>query len=407
MIGAYLQDLGWSLSLDGETAILPHDSAAVVGSEARHLKELLMLSGVTGESCCIAVNATATGDQLGRLLADCLAEGVNVSGFVDAAALAAASLGLQGSGLVVELQKHGAIASRMIGSDELHRRAAMLRFEGCGWSDLRRASLQAVADAVIRQTRFDPLHEASDEMALEKKLAGWLQEATSQGEVRVQLMALGKPVEITLALDVFVKATEPSLRQLRRLLRDIRLLGIEQYHLIPESLAAVPGIQAMFLSLGHSPVFVLPEGLVARAAARVKLPDRPADMVMLSRQVSLPPFAPPRALQSKGIAPYRKPTHVLYENRVWSLAGSVSVGRAEGSSILLATGLAGVSRRHCTMVTEGDECVLIDHGRYGTWINEERVPGRQRLSAGDRIRIGDPGVELSLITVSDDDQASR
>jgi pSer/pThr/pTyr-binding forkhead associated (FHA) protein len=50
-----------------------------------------------------------------------------------------------------------------------------------------------------------------------------------------------------------------------------------------------------------------------------------------------------------------------------------------------------------------DEWVLIDHSRYGTWINDERVRGRQRLAAGDRVRVGDLGIELNLITVSDND----
>jgi pSer/pThr/pTyr-binding forkhead associated (FHA) protein len=62
-------------------------------------------------------------------------------------------------------------------------------------------------------------------------------------------------------------------------------------------------------------------------------------------------------------------------------------------------GLAGVSRRHCTLVSEGGELVLIDHSRFGTFLNGERVSERARVYAGDRIRIGDPGMELSLISL--------
>jgi pSer/pThr/pTyr-binding forkhead associated (FHA) protein len=43
--------------------------------------------------------------------------------------------------------------------------------------------------------------------------------------------------------------------------------------------------------------------------------------------------------------------------------------------------------------------VLDDHSRHGTFVNGERDAGRARLRAGDRLRIGDPGVELSLISV--------
>ena len=47
----------------------------------------------------------------------------------------------------------------------------------------------------------------------------------------------------------------------------------------------------------------------------------------------------------------------------------------------------------------GDGVVLVDHSRYGTWVNEERVAGRARLHAGARVRIGEPGIELALISV--------
>jgi pSer/pThr/pTyr-binding forkhead associated (FHA) protein len=42
--------------------------------------------------------------------------------------------------------------------------------------------------------------------------------------------------------------------------------------------------------------------------------------------------------------------------------------------------------------------VVVDHSRYGTWLNDERVFGRATLRAGDRLRLGRPGVTLELIT---------
>jgi pSer/pThr/pTyr-binding forkhead associated (FHA) protein len=68
-------------------------------------------------------------------------------------------------------------------------------------------------------------------------------------------------------------------------------------------------------------------------------------------------------------------------------------------TIALPDGLAGVSRRHCTLTPEGDELVLLDHSSFGTFVNGERVAERVRVRAGDRVRLGDPGVELALIAV--------
>ena len=53
----------------------------------------------------------------------------------------------------------------------------------------------------------------------------------------------------------------------------------------------------------------------------------------------------------------------------------------------------------CTLRDEDGAIVLVDHSRHGTFVNGERVAGRARLRAGDRLRIGDPGVELALIAV--------
>jgi pSer/pThr/pTyr-binding forkhead associated (FHA) protein len=69
--------------------------------------------------------------------------------------------------------------------------------------------------------------------------------------------------------------------------------------------------------------------------------------------------------------------------------------------ITLSDGLAGVSRRHCTFVRDGDELVLLDHSTFGTYVNGERVRERVRVHAGDRVRLGEPGVELALIAVGE------
>jgi pSer/pThr/pTyr-binding forkhead associated (FHA) protein len=82
---------------------------------------------------------------------------------------------------------------------------------------------------------------------------------------------------------------------------------------------------------------------------------------------------------------------------------SIVIGRlpAGPRTIALPEGLAGVSRRHCTLAPEGDDLVLLDHSSFGTFVNGERVAERVRVRAGDRVRLGDPGIELALIAVDE------
>jgi pSer/pThr/pTyr-binding forkhead associated (FHA) protein len=78
---------------------------------------------------------------------------------------------------------------------------------------------------------------------------------------------------------------------------------------------------------------------------------------------------------------------------------SLAANQSASASLALPDGLAGVSRRHCTFVRDGDELVLIDHSHFGTVVNGERVSERVRIHAGDKVRLGEPGIELALISI--------
>ena len=81
-------------------------------------------------------------------------------------------------------------------------------------------------------------------------------------------------------------------------------------------------------------------------------------------------------------------------------------GDAPAGGLSLPEGLAGVSRWHCSLRVTPLTTELIDHSSHGTWLNEERVLGRVEVFAGDRIRIGDPGIELTLLATERADGAS-
>jgi len=55
---------------------------------------------------------------------------------------------------------------------------------------------------------------------------------------------------------------------------------------------------------------------------------------------------------------------------------------------------------HCSLQRDGERTVLIDHSRYGTWINGARVRERAPVRPGDRVRVGTPGVEFTLISAA-------
>ncbi len=404
MIGGFLNEQQLILSTaDGSQNL----HAELDGSFDRRGIEIVKQwhsAGFTGASFSLATTAQETPDRLAELLSTLDVEGLSLAAFMDSAALAAGAVGFRGVGLVLQFQRHSALVTRIVETEGRYRRAAFAVREACGWLDIRRACLQCIADRMIRQSRFDPLHDVKDEDYLATHLFDWLKQAMEKGAVTISMTALGKPMEVKISLGEFINATEPIFKKIRNLVLDTRLPGTRDYLLLPEWLGYMPGAREGLTALSGSTAHLFDESIIARAAAHCVFPPREGDAVTLYRQVELAPFAE-REIKSFNaeLSEYRAPTHLLYGSRVWQLMTSIRVGRGADCTVVLPQGVAGISRDHCTLTRLDDEWVLIDHSRYGTWINDERVRGRQRLVAGDRLRLGDPGIELNLITVSESD----
>jgi hypothetical protein len=97
-------------------------------------------------------------------------------------------------------------------------------------------------------------------------------------------------------------------------------------------------------------------------------------------------------------------THILFggDSMRFPDVGLV-IGTEEVSNaphITLPRVAAGVSRRHCSLRREGERTVLIDHSKFGTWVNGARVRERAAVRPGDRVRVGTPGMEFTLISAA-------
>lgn len=404
MIGGFLNEHQLILSAADGSQTLHAELGAGFDQRGMQIAKQWHSAGFTDTQFSLATTAHETPDRLAELLSTLDGEGCSLAAFMDSAALAAGAVGFKGVGLVLQFQRHSALVTRIVETEGRYRRAAFSVREACGWLDIRRACLQCIADRMIRQSRFDPLHDVKDEDYLAAHLLDWLKQAMEEGSVTISMTALGKPMELKISLGELINATEPIFKKIRNLVLDTRLPGARDYLLLPEWLGHTPGARECLTALSGSAAYLFDESIIARAAAHWVPPPREDDAVTLYRQVALAPFAE-REIRSFNAEPseYRAPTHLLYGSRVWQLMTSIRVGRGADCTVVLPQGVAGISRDHCTLTRLDDEWVLIDHSRYGTWINDERVRGRQRLVAGDRVRLGDPGIELNLITVSDGD----
>lgn len=413
------------------------------------------------ERVWIAVPVRADADGLGAMLGIAQNLGLKIDGFVDAAAVTVASLGTSRNALVLELGLHHAGVTAVDGGTQARRRRAVTSDLG-GLVELYEAWLTFISTAMVKRTRFDPFTNAATEQQLFDALPALARQAAETGSTTAAVSNGDARFEVSLSRDQFAEAAQPIYRELVRLLHSLRPAGAEVAIVAPEAVAMLPGLREILQQFVGCELIAISEGFAAAATSLIDLPEAvPGESVRLLRR--LPPNEQHSLIESVtrevlGRSGVRAtpPTHVLFDGRAYALgttplvvgrspvAASSSAAPGSGASpaaegapsavssssatsppsgnsaassaggtasvaqipspplangLTLPDGLAGVSRRHCTFVRDGDELVLIDHSHFGTVVNGERVSERVRIHAGDKVRLGEPGIELSLISI--------
>jgi hypothetical protein len=362
-----------------------------------------------GERAWIAVPVRGDAQGLGNVLGIAQGLGLTVDGFADAAALTVASLKTSRNAIVLEVGLHHAAATSVESGGQARRRRAVVSDHG-GLIELYQSWLALMSTVMVKRTRFDPFTNAATEQQLFDALPALTRQAAESGSTTAAVSNGDAKFEVALSRDQFAEAAQPFYRELVRLLHSLRPAGAEVTLVVPDAVAAFPGFRELLEQFVGCELICVPEGFAAATLSLLELPAANADdPIRLLRRLPLREHPELTAQVTRQIlgresAGAGAPSHLLFEGRAFSLTSTaLVVGRAPGipQAITLPDGLAGVSRRHCTFVRDGDELVLIDHSNYGTFVNGERVSERVRIHVGDRVRVGEPGVELSLISIGE------
>jgi hypothetical protein len=408
-----------------------------------------------GERMWIVTPAQAEAAGLTALLGITRRMELPVDGFVDSAAVTTAALGSERNVIVLELGLHHAAATAVDCEGAQARRRRTVLTERGGLIELYQVWLDLVSTTMVKRTRFDPLHDAATEQQVFEAIPALSLDAAHTGSATASVTRGTELFEAALTRDQFSQAAQPIYRSIVGLLHQLRPAGTSIAIVIPQLAANLPGLREQLEQFVGCELVSVPDGFAAAATSLLDLPEPQTDdaPVRLLRRL---PFAPGANLadgitgahdaygltheahgvaddvngaahEAHGVADdahrvaqahgatrevlgQRRvagpaASHVLWDGRAYSLnAESLVVGRGPADSsryIALPDGLAGVSRRHCTFVHDGDELVLLDHSTFGTFVNGERVQERVRIHAGDRVRLGEPGVELALIAVGE------
>jgi len=334
--------------------------------------------------------------EAGLLAGVARAADVPVAGFIDLAVAACAALEAHETVLHLDLQLHQAVLTELHG-DPLRRRRVEVA-PRVGLRTLHAAWAQLVAEAMVRRTRFDPLHQAATEQQLFDRLPGWLANLAEQEAVDAELEGAAGRFGVSLRREQFVFAAEAFYTQLADLIQGARRAGEPVTVALSARAALLPAFSERCRALADAEVVMLPEGAAALGALGwaddiAATPD--AELLELAR-ASAPRRADAQGARARGASP----THVVFAGRAHLISRDplvIGLDAAGARSTVVSGPAAGISRRHCSVVERDGAVRVTDHSRYGTFVNGEKVSGSAVLAAGDRLRVGSPGVVLELV----------
>jgi hypothetical protein len=371
------------------------------------------------EGLLLAIPAGYSREQLGLLLGVINETGVPVAGVVDAALAACSLEPAPARVLHLDLELHQALLTVLdyVGAKSSSERGGLKRnryeiLPRRGLIALRQTWVQLIAENFIRNTRFDPLHDAASEQRLANQLTQWLAQLAGRETLNVSMEFGDRPLEIELVRAQFIAAAEPHYAELLRLVHDARVAGLPIGLSVSQRVAAMPGLVERLSTLRDCTLNVLPRGAAALGALMHQAAiRRPADSVALVYQLPVTRAETDAALIEHDSTPVQsRPTHVLFQGRAWRISDTpLTIGWSPAAerALVLPNAAPGVSRSHCTVVRRNGSVVVEDRSTYGSYVNEERVVGLTVLTVGDRLRLGAPGVTLEMIQLVKDDGAPQ
>ena len=372
---------------------------------SKQLEQMWSATGNGVSELVVAVPAYMSSEHLGLFLGIAAELKLPVVAMVDAAV---ASTRREYAGAVpvhIDIGLHQATLTRLAQPGMVQTDRTEL-LDNAGVYTLYDAWLKAIAEAFVRQSRFDPLHTAETEQVLLNRLGGWVAQAVREERVALRVESGGTTYEAVIDSLALIGAAAPVYQRLTTSLRALFRAEDVPAMQVSDRVARLPGLLDLLKARIGGEVFVLESGATARGAlARCRGGNGASAGVSLLRQ--LPWDQSPIDIGQHEVdrSDAGVPTHVLFGHNAYAVGNSpLFFGSQEGEGgrfVALATDMPGISRRHCSLARKNGQCVVEDHSRYGTFLNGHRVDGSSVLQIGDALRVGTPGFEFQLITTDE------
>ncbi len=367
---------------------------------SRQLEQIWQRVAKPGDQLAIAVPPSMDNEQLGLLLGIVEELDIPVIAMVDAAVAATRRLYENAVPVHVDLSLHTTNLTRLMqeGEAQVERSAVVA---DAGLLRLQDSWLRTIAEAFVRQSRFDPLHTAETEQALQDKLMDWLPIAARADTVAMEIEYRGIVHRAEVETLELVAAAAPVYQNIVSNVRALYRAEETPAMQLSDRAARMPGLAETLKTRVGGEVFLLEQGATARGLVNRCREDQKSGGLTLVRHLPWDQ-APVEVRCGDADSLGGRPTHLLFGSHAWAVGAEPLVLGTQASDgerwLLLQQEMRGVSRRHCVVSQQNGQCVVNDHSRYGTFLNGHRIDGSAVLQCGDLIRVGTPGFELRMIS---------
>jgi hypothetical protein len=357
-----------------------------------HLNSIAGQQALTDE-VIFAVPSNYNRNQLSILLGLVQSCEFDAVGLVDLALLRTAGADNPDKAVYLDIQLHQCVLTTFTKNDGGVVRDKMVQIPGTGLLALHNAWANMAADEFIKQSRFDPQHNAETEQYVHNQLFNWIDQARMNNEIMMEINNKGSVYQARVNTGHF----EQKVRNIfGRVKEELETLAGHDYLLhLQEDHAELPG-----LSLYLSNLIPVTDNLLMESCI-LHLDHIKGEPGSLNFITSLPGTE-----QSSSPATTTKannaPSHVLINNKAYALPAQLQFGPINGnspagSSAIQVEAAGGSGDLRISVTTDG---VLLDiQGVGNVQLNGLKAEPREVLKLGDAIRLPGSDALLQLIQV--------